>query len=269
MRTKVKRFRALGTIAAGLLLAGCGLIAPRLTPAPIYVTATPAVELPTDSPTPENTAVVGPTLASTPTSALPTLSTSTATPPATQKPSLTPSFTLTYTDSPEPSQAGGVVKCPTAPQGGFAAIFAQDVALQKALGCPQGPAVAISSAVQAFDNGRMLWASQLGDVPTKVIYVLYNNGTYQRYVDTWVENVDPASTGEVAPPGRNTPVRGFGKVWHNNPAVKNTLGWATNTEAGTPGQIQRFERGEMLFVTALGQTFIFTGGMWRANATPF
>ena len=267
MKVKIRRFNVLGTIITGLLLAGCGLVAPRSTPAPIYVTATPAAVL--DTPTPENTAVIGPTLGSTPTSAIPTLPTSTNTPPATQKPSLTPSFTMTYTDTPEASQSGVAVKCPTVPQGGFGAIFAQDTALQKALGCPQGPAVAVGSAVQAFDNGRMLWASQLGDVPTKVIYVLYNNGTYQRFADTWAEGADPVSTGEIPPAGRNTPIRGFGKVWHNNPAVKTGLGWATNTEAGSSGQMQRFERGEMLFVASFGQTFVFTGGLWRANATSF
>src|SRR5262249_17380679 len=153
----------------------------------------------------------------------------------------------------------------------FATIF-QDKSLQAVLGCPVSPAVAINSASLNFQNGSMLWASQFGEVPTKVIYALFNNGTYQRYDDTWFEGKDPESTGEIPPAGLNTPVRGFGKVWHNKPAVKNGLGFATNTEVGTPGEIQRFEHGEMLFVASLKQTFIFITGTtstWRANGTPF
>ena len=116
----------------------------------------------------------------------------------------------------------------------------------------------------------MVWVSQFGQGGNRVIYALYKNGTYQRYDDTWVENVDPESTGETAPAGKLTPVRGFGKVWHNNATVKNGLGWALNSEVGTTGEIQRFERGEMVFVASQGQTYIFIGGTsWRMSSTGF
>ncbi len=262
--------RALDLAIVGLLASGCAFLGPRPTPEPIYVTATPAPDTPT--PTLENTPVVGPTLDNSVTSAAFVIATATRTPPPTATATLTPSFTATYTDTPEPTQKVVTVKCTSPAQGGFGTIYSQDPALQRAIGCPQGPAVAISSASESFDNGRMLWASQLGDVPTKVIYVLYNNGTYQRFADTWIEGADPESTGEIPPAGKVTPIRGFGKVWHNNAAVKSGLGWATGPEGGTSGQIQRFERGEMLFVASLGQTFVFTSGMpslWRASSTPF
>src|SRR5258708_29025723 len=124
-------------------------------------------------------------------------------------------------------------------QGVLATMLTQDGGPKAALGCAAGPATAITAAILSFENGSMLYASQLGDLGNKLIYVLYNNGTYQRFDDTWVENVDPASTGEIPPTGRNTPVRGFVQAWHNNPAVKGALGWATNTEAGTNGELQR------------------------------
>ena len=272
----IRRAGLLVVFGAALVFSGCSALGPRPTTTPIFVTATPIAELPTLSPTPGNTDVVAPTPGSestTTSAAFPTLPTSTNTSAPTQKPTLTPSFTPTSTDTPAPTQkAATALKCTGAPQGGFAAVWSKDPALQKAIGCAVTAAVAINSASLNFDNGKMLWASQLADTPTKVIYVLYNNGTYQRYNDTWFEGTDPESTGEIAPAGKITPVRGFGKVWHNNPAVKSGLGWATGTEAGTPGQIQRFERGEMLFVAALGQTFIFVGGTtnsWRADGTPF
>jgi hypothetical protein len=59
-------------------------------------------------------------------------------------------------------------------------------------------------------------------------------------------------------------------VWRSNPPVRGGLGWALGAEAGTSAQIQRFERGEMVFVAAVGQTFIFVGGAnWRTDPTPF
>jgi hypothetical protein len=251
-----------------LFAGGCGALGRRPTPEPIYVTATLAPD--TETPTPGDTPVLGPTPEVTSTSVAFAVPTGTETRPPSRTPSLTPSFTPTYTDTPFKTQkAAAPVRCTTTAEGGFGAIFGGDAALQRSIGCPQGSAVAITSASQSFENGRMLWASQLGDVATKVIYVLYNNGAYQRFTDTWIEGVDPESTGETAPAGRLTPVRGFGKVWHNNAAVKNGLGFATGPEAGTGAQIQRFERGEMLFVAGLGQTFIFAGSTWRATSTPF
>ncbi len=255
----------------GSLLGGCSAFSPRPTLPPIYVTATPAVASATE--TLANTAVIGPTEGITDTPPIfATFPTSTPTPLPTSAPTLTPSFTPTYTESPVPTQkAPKAVNCPTPPQGGFATIFnGLDAATRTTLGCPASPAVAISSAAVTFDNGRMIWASQLGELSTRVIYALYNNGAYQRYNDTWTEGIDPQSTGEVPPAGRYTPIRGIGKVWHENAAVKNGLGWALDTEVGTAAQMQRFDHGEMLYVASLNQTFIFIGGTnWRVSSTPF
>jgi len=251
-----------------LFAAGCGLIADRPTPAPIYVTATPMRQQ--DTPTPEDTSVVGTEAADGIT--FPTLEPATITPPPPAKPTLTPSFTDIPTATPTPKGTRPVaLKCTTAPQGGFATIFGQDTALQTALGCPVGAALAIGSAALTFDSGSMLWAAQYGAGGQRVIYAIYKNGTFQRYDDTWNQGTDPETTGETAPQGKNTPVRGFGKVWHNNPAVKAGLGWAIGKETGRNGEIQRFERGEMLFVGSLGQTFIFVNGTntWRATSTGF
>lgn len=262
--------RLYATLLLALILSACTFTAPKPTPAPIYVTATPIPIF--DTPTPEGTLVLGPTPSGTEELAVfPTLAPATKTPPPSQPPSLTPSFTASFTESPVPKGTKVTLKCTTELQGGFATIF-QDKTIQTALGCPVSPAIAISSASLNFENGSMLWASQYADIPTKAIYALYNNGTYQRFDDNWFEGKDPETTGEIPPAGKNTPVRGFGKVWHNNPAVKSGLGFATNTEVGTAGEIQRFEHGEMLFVASLKQTFIFISGTtntWRANGTPF
>jgi hypothetical protein len=262
-------------LVSALLMSGCSLpfVPQRPTAAPIFVTATPIpTEILPATATPAMTAVLGATLAAqAATVQLPTLSTATLTLPA-RKITLTPSFTPTFTESPLPKGTkASVVSCSVAPQGGFAVIYTQDAALAAQLGCPVSSAVPIQSATLNFQNGAMVWASQLADVPGKVIYTLFNNGTYQRFSDVWTEGVNPETTGETAPAGFNAPVRGFGKIWHENAAVKNALGWATTTEVGTAGTIQRFERGEMIFVASVGQTYIFVAGSnaWRIMPVGF
>jgi hypothetical protein len=274
-----------GTLTAMGVLAGCGLLDGQATVQPIYVTATfditdtpvpppatetPVIQLATAGPTAVIATVTpNPLLAQ-----ISTIPTGTATAQATQAATLTPSFTMTYTESPAPTGVAGqpvaAGACLAQPAGGFGAIYGRDPQLQAALGCPVSVNFAINSATQDFENGRMVWVSQFADVPAEVIYAVFNNGTYGRYDDTWLEGVDPESGGETAPGGKQAPVRGFGKVWRSNPGVQGGLGWGLTGEAGTSGQIQRFERGEMLWIASLNQTFIFIGGAsWRADGTPF
>src|SRR5262249_5606293 len=146
-------------IWVGLLVGGCGALSrPTATPVVVFVTATSV-----DPPTAVNTDVVGPTAPSLPTlptatitptgtvaiAGLPTLAPSTKTPLPTQRVTLTPSFTVTFTESPAPS--GTAVKCTGAqPQGGFAAILSKDKGLQRALGCALTAATGIDSASQPF-----------------------------------------------------------------------------------------------------------------------
>ncbi len=268
-----------GAFIALLLLSGCGLIAQRPTQTPIYITATSApTDPPTLTPQVTDTAVLGPT-SDAPTITWTPLATGTKTPPPTDPASFTPSFTPEFTETPTPKVSSvpdavavlavNLSSCGTLTPNGFTTIFQQDKTIQAALGCAQSAPTAINSAVETFDSGTMLWASALADQPRKVIYVLLNNGSYQRYDDTWFDGTDPASTGENPPAGRKVPARGFGKVWHSNPAVHSGLGWAQTDEAGTSGEIQRFARGEMLYVASTNQIYIFAGGAWRANPTKF
>jgi hypothetical protein len=115
----------------------------------------------------------------------------------------------------------------------------------------------------------MIWLSSLGSSPQPVIYVLFNNGTYQRFNDTFQEGVDQASSGAQPPSGMLEPVRGFGKVWRESSGVRDTLGWAISGESGGSGQVLLFERGEMVYVSQAGQVYVLiTGapGTWSARA---
>lgn len=273
--------RVLGMLLLIAVISGCGSLrnAPP-TVTPIIVTATadqsmmPIVA--TETPTPVmQTADVSMLPTQGPTSTA-TVTTSTPAPIT-----MTPTFTPTATDTPVTPDAqpgylpvGGVAGepvsggCAVAPQGGFGNIYQGDAAIQTALGCPLTGATAGSSAYQPFQNGVMFWVSSLGSQPQPVIYALFNNGTYQRFNDTFVEGVDPSSGGATPPEGLIEPVRGFGKVWRDSAAVHDTLGWATAGESGGSVQVQVFERGEMIYISQTGQTYILvTGapGTWSAR----
>ncbi|PJF41809.1 MAG: hypothetical protein CUN55_11355 [Phototrophicales bacterium] len=267
-----------------VLLSGCGSILGGPTITPIYVTATPRVVIVTPTPTPRATSVVAPTLPSDATQ----VSLLETAPPTPTVITMTPTFTPTPTDTPPtpgvsvfvPSGGVGGVgfsqpvgACSGLPSGGFANVYNTDPNIAAQLSCPIGGAVSVSSAYQTFERGIMIWVSQAGTTGQSAIYVLYSNNTYQRFSDTWREGVDPSSTGLV-PPSSNLqePVRGFGKVWREAGGVRDNLGWATGTEQGGSGATQVFERGEMVYISQTGQTYIlFAGapGTWTSVAIPY
>jgi hypothetical protein len=95
----------------------------------------------------------------------------------------------------------------------------------------------IQVAEQVFDNGRMMWLS-----PTNQIWVMIlgeeGSGQWKVFEDTFEEG-DPEDdpTMEV-PDGKMQPTRGFGKLWRDNPDIREALGWATTPEFG---YVSRYE----------------------------
>lgn len=248
----------------------------------ITETATQAVILPTNATGPSATPTA--TITYTPS---PTV---TATASATNPPSavsglvalalhatpLPPEFvTLVY----EPGELG-LAAMPTAPlaapsacnfppAGGFNSIYSADASLNPLIGCPLTTIPStVNGAVQPFQNGLMVWA----DGP---IYVFYQSGQFQRFTDTFVDGVDPASGGELAPDGLLEPVRGFGKIWRLNPDVRAGLGWGVSGESGGQVTIQLFERGQMIALPQRGEILVIvpnaggSGGTWRSFSGQF
>ena len=149
------------------------------------------------------------------------------------------------------------------PPGGFGTIFAADPTLSAQIGCPLGMPLSYSAAIQTFEHGIMIY---VGTSPS-AIYVLYNTGTYTRFADTWIDGVDPISGGETAPSGLYEPIRGFGKIWRSDMAVRNGLGWATQPEAGTNVTLLLFQNGQMIALPTLGQVAVMaTVGTYRLIA---
>jgi hypothetical protein len=102
--------------------------------------------------------------------------------------------------------------------------------------CPH-PATAVPAAIQAFENGQMVWLESV-EANNRLIVVLYNDGSLQSFTDTWQEG-DPVDDPALEPPqGLFQPVRGFGKVWREQPGVRDKLGWAINLEQAFQATLQ-------------------------------
>lgn len=95
----------------------------------------------------------------------------------------------------------------------------------------------VQIAEQVFEGGRMFWIQ-----PRQQIWVLEvtdeGRGSWTVHEDTFSED-DPASDPEIQPPGDLLqPERGFGKLWRENDAVREALGWAVTPEFG---YVSRYE----------------------------
>lgn len=159
--------------------------------------------------------------------AIPTLqpdSGQTPTPEATSLPAATP------TPTPTP--------CPLAPAAPFTSTYSQAA---EQLGCPLSDASQLFLAEQPFERGLMFWREDL-----RTIYVLYTDGSWGQYMDTYQEDQPPYDATIVPPAGLYQPVRGFGRVWREEEGVRQGLGWATAAEQGGTGLLQVFQRGLML-----------------------
>lgn len=102
----------------------------------------------------------------------------------------------------------------------------------------------IQVAEQVFENGRMFWFQ-----PTEQIWVMIitgeGEGDWRIYEDTFVEG-EPEFDPEIVPPeGLEQPTRGFGKLWRENPELREALGWAVTPEFGFVTRYEYHPGGEV------------------------
>ena len=131
-------------------------------------------------------------------------------PTATLEPSITPTATTTPTPDPFPTPVEGQIYV----------------------------------AEQPFEDGWMFWLQPVGQ-----LWVLTvdedNQGIWSVYEDTFVDGeveIDP----EIVPPeGKYQPERGFGKLWRENPEVREAIGWALEVELGHTTSYEYHAGGEV------------------------
>jgi len=190
---------------------------------------------------------VQPTSSAAPTQAVATAtSTQPVAPTATQVPTSVPA-------TPTPT----LPACSITPILGFGEVWKTNTTVSTRLGCPVELETSTWSAEESFIGGYMFWRGDL-----RLIYALYSNGTWQSFVDTWNEG-DLEWDGTIVPPsGYYQPVRGFGKIWREQPGVRDKLSWATNEERGFNGSWQAYQGGLMLWSDDLGIFVLYNDGTW-------
>ena len=131
------------------------------------------------------------------------------------------------------------------PNGWF---FTFTASVPEANTCP-GPIYSSPAAGQNFEGGRVLYYAGINGVIGPSLYVIYNDGSWERYDDQFNGDQQPASDPNLVPPaGRFQPVRAIGKIWRDNPNVRSRLGWAYANEADFPGRRQYAQGGNTLFI---------------------
>jgi hypothetical protein len=162
------------------------------------------------------------------------------------------------TPPPVPTPAPPYPGCSITPVLGFGRVWNTYPNVRSKLGCPTEVEKGVWAAEESFQGGYMFWRDD-----TKVIYVLYNNGTWQSFNDTWTTGQPETDTSIVPPPGYYQPKRGFGKVWRDNSSVRSTLGWATTEERGFYASVQQFSGGLMFWSNVRGIYVLYSDGRWE------
>jgi hypothetical protein len=112
---------------------------------------------------------------------------------------------------------------------------------------------------QAYQGGAML----LRNDTHQVLVLVRSTSRWLGFASTWRPGeVLPPAAGR--PPGTWEPLRGFGKVWREQPAVKSQLGWPVFEERNAAGAVQSFDNGTLIR-TAFGVAYaLFHDGTWQS-----
>lgn len=116
--------------------------------------------------------------------------------------------------------------------------------------------VTVPYSIVIMEHGIMLYVQ-----PTGKIYALPSDTFGAVFDDTYNQQADDC-TKPGPTPGTTEPCRGFGKIWRENPAVKQALGYAIAQERSFAGQTQYFENGFIFYDKDKDRT-------WMANTIQF
>jgi hypothetical protein len=135
--------------------------------------------------------------------------------------------------------------------------------LRRQLGLVGGPERLVHLGEQSFQGGAMLARADSNEV----LVLIRSTGRWSSYANGWRPGEVLGPVGS-RPPGTLEPLRGFGKVWRDQPSVKLQLGWAVYEERSAEASVQRFERGTLMR-SAHGVLYaLFDDGSWRTLIDP-
>jgi len=165
--------------------------------------------------------------------------------------------TATPTAATTPGTPTPTPTCSITPIMGFGHVWTTYETVRDRLGCPVEPEKSTWSAEQTFIGGYMFWREDL-----LLIYAVYSDGTWQSFADTWDSTQIEEDPTIVPPSGYYQPKRGFGKVWREQPGVRDKLSWATAPERGFAASWQAFDGGLMLWSDHQGFFVLYNDGTW-------
>jgi hypothetical protein len=163
-----------------------------------------------------------------------------------------------YVPPPATPGDGAAAACSIVPQLGFGNVWFSNANVRNALGCPTTTEQGFSGSQQAFYSGFVV-----ANDTTGIIYVMYNNGTWQQFQNTWVPGEPVYNPGLVPPPGWCQPEYGIGKVWRNETSVSQRLGWAKAPAQMTSGTSQQYQGGMMLWTSTTGVWVLYNNGTFQ------
>ena len=117
-------------------------------------------------------------------------------------------------------------------------------------GLPAPIANEIFIAEQEFERARFFWLEPAER--TQSIWVLFHEdqtavkGKWNIFEDTFEEGEMSRDPNIVPPEGFQQPIRGFGKLWRNDPALREEVGWALQREFGYVAEYRYEYGGEMV-----------------------
>lgn len=126
--------------------------------------------------------------------------------------------------------------------------------------CPQ-PVVTVPAVGQDFEGGRVYRYAPSPAHPDGqgAVFVIYNDGYWEEFADTWDASQPASDPAMEVPAGRYQPVESIGKVWRENPDVRARLGWAYEPQQTFMGRTQMVGS-DVPFASFRG--FIIDHGKW-------
>lgn len=123
-------------------------------------------------------------------------------------------------------------------------------------------------AEQVFENGRMFYIQMAGRIWVMINGEDHTTGTWAAYEDSWDDTMPEVDSALASPDGLIQPGRGFGKLWRDNPDIREALGWALDPEYGhishytfEPGAEVETEDGEIVRLPGIHTLTSWYGGI--------
>lgn len=130
---------------------------------------------------------------------------------------------------------------------GFRRILETETGIRTRIGCPLEDEHSYAGEELFFDGGHMLRRPDKGDI----LVTFEDNRRWASFPDTYAGEPEPQS--DITPPAdRDLPQGAFGKLWRENPGLRQRIGWPVSPLNAFQGTAQEFQRGMMAF-TGQGQ----------------